>query len=760
MAISDYQPVPADNKTVPGTPEIQLGYGGFGPAAHAIQTQAIQQVMADLAMSPAADRSRTFADKATAESATIPRNTLNVTTQSFSTDIPYLGGAQWRRVDSEPSHAAKFRSQDRFLPDGTISSGNGGWWEINSPIIEPAMLGVVTDNSEDQRETLIDWFATVTATQKQGVAPAGEYLCSYIDEAYTNGMQIICHPDAVFKGTVSYQDFISNGSQTVYTITDFDFYDASQGVNVDIVDPATGEFLSQLSSPSGYTRSGAVITLVSAPTSGQTIRVSATSAVIRLRGPNTLPNRILWTGGRFDCQDRAYSDAKPAGSAIIFQTWENVIVQDVFFYGCEDWVTGKTTFISDSGLGLNECLNVKVSGCFFQGWSDLGIYMTGNADLGGADDGGNISIADNWFYRCSTGLKVVRQSNNATISSNFFIECASGILQGLTGSPALPSGRGHIITGNFFKKIGRRALDLRAMPKGSIIAFNDIEDVGFMLDGTTPFYLIESASAEAAPMGMFLSGVPGSMVFGNRLGFREWATTNNQRGIQINSSLYADGSNAFPIGLAVNDNYIQGFPEGILESGADNFEACTYKDNKMDSVTTPMTVVGANTKYNYQDVATSVRWFGKGSSTWREGANTFDPVAAFGGGSATVTYSLRRASYTRNPDTDEVCLRFQLQSNMTHTETTAPLRISLPFTAVANGDDTGEAVGAVLRVIGNVTPPTGTTSWAIRAVGGANQMEIVALGNNAGLFATELRGSNITTAQNFRVDGQVTFIAA
>lgn len=46
----------------------------------------------------------------------------------------------FQRVASQPPHLASFRSQDRFLPDGTISSTNGGWWELCSPRVTPEML--------------------------------------------------------------------------------------------------------------------------------------------------------------------------------------------------------------------------------------------------------------------------------------------------------------------------------------------------------------------------------------------------------------------------------------------------------------------------------------------------------------------------------------------------------------------------------------------------------------------------------------------
>jgi len=44
------------------------------------------------------------------------------------------------RTTSEPTHDLKFRSTDRFLPNGTVSSGNGGWWEIEGPFYPVARV--------------------------------------------------------------------------------------------------------------------------------------------------------------------------------------------------------------------------------------------------------------------------------------------------------------------------------------------------------------------------------------------------------------------------------------------------------------------------------------------------------------------------------------------------------------------------------------------------------------------------------------------
>lgn len=80
-----------------------------------------------------------------AQAATVPASV----TQLMVTD---RARSIWRRAPSQPAHAARFRSADRFLPGGGTSSADGGWWELapGVQIVTPAMFGcgpAVTDNA-------------------------------------------------------------------------------------------------------------------------------------------------------------------------------------------------------------------------------------------------------------------------------------------------------------------------------------------------------------------------------------------------------------------------------------------------------------------------------------------------------------------------------------------------------------------------------------------------------------------------------------
>jgi len=52
-----------------------------------------------------------------------------------------LGGGLYNRVSEEPSLPGKFRSQDRYLPDGTTDAADGGWWQLAERSITLQMFG-------------------------------------------------------------------------------------------------------------------------------------------------------------------------------------------------------------------------------------------------------------------------------------------------------------------------------------------------------------------------------------------------------------------------------------------------------------------------------------------------------------------------------------------------------------------------------------------------------------------------------------------
>ncbi|WP_297842954.1 glycosyl hydrolase family 28-related protein [uncultured Roseibium sp.] len=64
------------------------------------------------------------------------------------------GGGLYSRVDSEPSHAGKVRSTDRYISNGTEDNTNGGWWELVAPYPNVKQFGATGDGSTDDATAL------------------------------------------------------------------------------------------------------------------------------------------------------------------------------------------------------------------------------------------------------------------------------------------------------------------------------------------------------------------------------------------------------------------------------------------------------------------------------------------------------------------------------------------------------------------------------------------------------------------------------
>jgi len=92
-----------------------------------------------------------------------------------------------RRVYSEPSHAGKVRTADRYLPNGNTDATNGGWWEIAEIMPIPEMFGAVGDGITDDTAAVTNWL-----NFGGGRAPDGSKVYMIDPIALTTPATVVC----------------------------------------------------------------------------------------------------------------------------------------------------------------------------------------------------------------------------------------------------------------------------------------------------------------------------------------------------------------------------------------------------------------------------------------------------------------------------------------------------------------------------------------------------------------------------------------
>jgi len=81
------------------------------------------------------------------------------------------------RVSAKPTtHDFYIRSADRFLPNGTIDPGDGGYWEVASPILNPKMIGAQFNGTDDTAEIQKTFIAGSVLNRRVVLPPGTTYL--------------------------------------------------------------------------------------------------------------------------------------------------------------------------------------------------------------------------------------------------------------------------------------------------------------------------------------------------------------------------------------------------------------------------------------------------------------------------------------------------------------------------------------------------------------------------------------------------------
>lgn len=297
---------------------------------------------------------------------------------------------------------------------------------------------------------------------------------------------------------------------------------------------------------------------------------------------------LTWDGGIIRNADGASGPAGQANTGMnLTRMWRSKVT-NVFFEG-EDTLAAATTSLTgtDSGITTVDCDGITIKDCWFKGQGDSGIYISGGSAEGDAtDDGEGVVIDGNYFWQCNNGVAWKRDAQGVRVVNNTFVDCTIGAVaaEAVSGVTNLLPGKAGIISGNRFKRIEARAVDVRVQ-EGYVIENNDIEDWGYLTsDGVT----LASSS-----YGIFLRGANNSIVRGNSLRFLDWAVTpGTHRGIVINpytlyTILYPGAGN-----LVAHNNINMGGGVAITEIGATGINY--YDTNICDSATTPYAVQGTS----------------------------------------------------------------------------------------------------------------------------------------------------------------------
>lgn len=124
---------------------------GINPAPHTVGQHSSKGTLnANWAAVAEAIQGRAIPSIAEASGITVPSDVLSTTVLGYASSAEGLM-APFVRVSSEPSHTGgKFRTNDRFLPSGTVSQANGGWWQYK-PVgaIDARVFGAVFDYNQN-----------------------------------------------------------------------------------------------------------------------------------------------------------------------------------------------------------------------------------------------------------------------------------------------------------------------------------------------------------------------------------------------------------------------------------------------------------------------------------------------------------------------------------------------------------------------------------------------------------------------------------
>lgn len=138
----------------------------------------------------------------------------------------------------------------------------------------------------------------------------------------------------------------------------------------------------------------------------------------------------------------------------------------------------------DSGITPTDCKSGIISNNYFQGFYDNGIYITGGSSTGDEDNGNQILITGNYFFKNKNAVSSKRKSWEIKIIANQFDSNRYGVITLEVFNNEKQPGEGITVCANEFKNNVVAAFENRGGEGRHIITSNRIVDWGYNLDGT------------------------------------------------------------------------------------------------------------------------------------------------------------------------------------------------------------------------------------------------------------------------------------
>lgn len=283
--------------------------------------------------------------------------------------------------------------------------------------------------------------------------------------------------------------------------------------------------------------------------------------------------KFVWRGGTLDGR---LMPARVSGAPdllyIASEFINNVTINSVTFI-VNDTRAG---IAGDSCLFLAAGEDYFVTGCTFQGASDLGVYLSGDNT---GTKGRRAVITDNIFIECENGVGSKREFEDHIVSNNFFQNCTSGVVIGGETEPGLLTASKTVISENVLKNT-TRAIEAR-VSDGTIVANNRIENFGFDASGTG-----------VAESGILISGSNNCLVSGNYIAIVSGSPSANATAIRI-SPRTVDATTYQSEYTLIEGNTIYGAPRGIVENANSNYTV-VGPNIIVNAATSTILLVGAN----------------------------------------------------------------------------------------------------------------------------------------------------------------------